>query len=234
MILSYARVSTDEQAKDGTTSLSEQERKNKAIAQLRGADPFDVVSYVDRGVSGSIPLSQRPEGARLLADCKPHDVIVAAKLDRLFRSAVDALQTVEVLRKQKVDIILVDIGTEPVNGNGTAKLFFSMLSVFAEFERHRIAERMEDGRRAKKAQGMRISGHAPYGTRFEGAKPHTRLVPNEDEITIIREAAQIWKQTSPAIATDMLNEKGYRDRAGQPFRIFQMKRLVARAKELQQ
>lgn len=233
MILSYARVSTDEQAKDGTTSLSEQERKNKAIAQLRGASSFDVVTYVDRGVSGSIPLSQRPEGARLLADAKPGDVIVAAKLDRLFRSAVDALQTVELLRKQKVDIILVDIGTEPVNGNGTAKLFFSMLSVFAEFERHRIAERMEDGRRAKKAQGMRISGHAPYGYRFEGEKPHTRLVRNEDEITVLREAAAIWKKTSPAIATDMLNEKGYRDRAGNPFRIVQMKRLVERAKALQ-
>lgn len=233
MILSYARVSTSEQAADGTTSLSEQQRRNQAIAQFRGAGQFDIALFVDKGVSGSISLYRRPEGGRMLHEAKEGDVVCAAKLDRLFRSAVDALQTVEQLQQKGVGIILCDIGMEPVNGPGTGKLLFAMLSIFAEFERERIAERMRDGREAKRQQGMRISGHAPYGYRFEGEKPHTRLVPCDDEIKVLRAAQDCWKKTSPAAATDMLNELGYRDRSGSPFRITQVTRLVERAKELQ-
>lgn len=229
MILSYARVSSVEQAADGTTSLAEQQRKNRAIAQLRGAGQFDIASYVDSGVSGSIPLYRRPEGARMLHEAKAGDVVVAVKLDRLFRSAVDALQTVADLAKRQVDIIVVDIGVEPITGNGTAKLLFSVLSVFAEFERERIAERMRDGREAKRQQGMRISGHAPYGFRFEGEKPHTRLVPDENENAVLRAARECWQKTSPSAATDMLNDLGHRDRAGNKFRITQMKRMIERA-----
>lgn len=232
MILSYARVSTLEQASDGTTSLADQLRKGKMVAELRGASQFDVVTYVDKGVSGSIPLAERPEGARMLADVKPNDVIVAAKLDRLFRSAIDALQTVETFAKKKIDLILVDIGLDPVNKNGAAKMFFSILSVVAEFERERIAERMNDGRAAKKAQGMRISGHAPYGFRFEGEKPHTRLVPYEPEIEILRTVKQLWPRANPAVVTEQINERGLRDRAGNPFRIVQVTRLAQKAKEL--
>src|SRR5579864_3222537 len=134
MLLAYCRVSTTEQAADGTTSLEEQERKARAVALARGVDRFDVVIYSDPGVSGSIPLAARPEGARLLSDARPGDIIVAAKLDRLFRSASDALATVRALQDRKVDVILVDLGTDPVGASSTARLFFGMLSVFAEFE----------------------------------------------------------------------------------------------------
>src|ERR1700682_128104 len=98
MILGYARVSTSEQASSEATSLQEQERKCRAIAQLRGAQVFDFVHYVDAGVSGSIPLSRRPAGAEILQTLKAGDVLVAAKLDRLFRSAIDALQTARDLK----------------------------------------------------------------------------------------------------------------------------------------
>ncbi len=233
MILSYARVSTSEQAADGTTSLSEQQRHIKNIAQMRGAGQYDVALYVDKGVSGSIPLYRRPEGARMLHEAKAGDCIIAAKLDRLFRSVLDGLQTLEDLVKRNVDVILADLGSDPITGNGISKVVFSIMTTFAEFERERIAERMRDGREAKRQAGMRISGHAPYGFRFEGEKPHTRLVPCEDEIKVIRAAADCWKKTSPAAATDMLNDLGLRDRAGNKFRITQVTRLVERAKALQ-
>lgn len=234
MILIYQRVSSEDQAKDGTTSLAEQERKNKAVATLRGADlQFDIISYTDRAVSGSVPLKERPEGARMLAEAKEGDCVIACKLDRLFRSAVDALVVAQELKQKKIDLILQDISTEPVTGSGVGKALFNMMATFAELERERIGERMKEGRAAKKSQGMRISGHAPYGYRFEGEKPHTRLVKNEDEIKVLREAALAWKQFSPVAATQQLNDLGFRDRNGSEFRITQVKRLVERAKELQ-
>jgi DNA invertase Pin-like site-specific DNA recombinase len=46
--------------------------------------------FVELGVSGSKPLGERPEGARLLAALKAGDVVITPKLDRMFRSALNA------------------------------------------------------------------------------------------------------------------------------------------------
>jgi hypothetical protein len=37
--------------------------------------------FVERGVSGSKPLADRPEGAALLAILQPGDIVITAKLD---------------------------------------------------------------------------------------------------------------------------------------------------------
>ena len=227
MILSYSRVSTTDQAADGTTSLSEQRRKNKAVAAYRGTtESFDIVEYRDEGVSGSIPLAQRPAGSRMMADAQSGDVICASKLDRLFRSAVDALRTVQELKSRGVDIILADIGMEPVSGNGTAKLFFSMLSVFAEFERERIAERMQDAKKAKRKTGGHVGGSAPYGYRVVGAKRESRLEIDPAEQEIVKTVKKLWCGQYPAVAAKQAEEMGLRDRAGHPFRITQLKRIA--------
>ena len=93
MIFSYARVSTTEQAADGTTSIAEQHRKNRALATMRGVSADNIAEFTDAGVSGSIALSERPSGKEMLDAAKKGDVIVASKMDRLFRSASDALVT---------------------------------------------------------------------------------------------------------------------------------------------
>ena len=54
----------------------------------------------DGGVSGSVPLAERPEGKRLLEAVEKGDVIITAKLDRAFRSAADALGTLGRKRSQ--------------------------------------------------------------------------------------------------------------------------------------
>jgi DNA invertase Pin-like site-specific DNA recombinase len=230
MILSYARVSTLEQAADGTTSLAEQERKNKAIADLRGASSFDFLTFTDEGISGSIPLNERPAGKEMLATAAKGDVIVASKMDRLFRSASDALNTAEALKMRGVDLILVDMGTSPVTENGTAKMFFGMLALVAEFERGRIAERMEDGRRGKRARGGHIGGIAPYGYKVVGEKRAAKLEPEPAEHPIVEEVLMLaGKKLSSWKITKHLNEKGYRNRTGAPFECFQVKRIIERA-----
>lgn len=226
MILSYARVSTIEQAADGATSLGEQARRNKAVASLRGAASFDLVEYSDRGISGSVPLAQRPAGARMLTDAKPGDVIVASKLDRLFRSAIDALQTAKDLAERKIDLILVDLGTEPVTSNGTAKMFFGMLSLVAEFERERIAERMTDAKKAKRKAGGHVGGCAPYGYRVVGVKREARLEVDPAEQEIVQTVKSLWRGTPPGVVEKKVAELGLRDRAGSPFRIVQLRRIA--------
>ena len=58
--------------------------------------------FVETGVSGSIPLADRPEGARLIAAVSKGDAIISPKLDRMFRSASDALATLEELKGEGI------------------------------------------------------------------------------------------------------------------------------------
>ncbi len=236
MIFSYARVSTWEQAAEGTTSIGEQERRNRAVASIRSAGAFDFVAYADEGVSGSIPLKDRPAGRELLSAAKKGDVIVATKLDRLFRSALDALQTVKELKEQGIDLILIDIGLDPVSSNGAAKLFFGILSMVAEFERERITERFEDGKRAKKAQHNgtgHSGGSVPYGYRAVGKGREARLEIDENEMGLLKIVGDLAvKIESPWVIGKRLTLLNFRDRKGHEFRIPQVRRLIERAREI--
>src|SRR4030095_5726971 len=91
----YARVSTARQANEGE-SLDVQNRQIEGYCHMHGFALTETI--VEEGVSGSVPIGERPAGARLMAKLESGDIVIAAKLDRLFRSALDALQVVEELK----------------------------------------------------------------------------------------------------------------------------------------
>ena len=92
---------------------------------------------IEEGISCSVPVQERPVGGPLFAKLKAGDVVIAPKLDRLFRSALDALQVVEDMRKRGVKLHLLDLGGD-IAGNGLSKLFLTIAAAFAEAERDRI------------------------------------------------------------------------------------------------
>src|SRR5215813_6780106 len=136
MLYDYTRVSTTEQVHD-RTSLTDQERRIRGAAMIHGDGKEEPLIISDQGVSGSIQLAKRPQGSRLWQQLQRNDVLIAAKLDRLFRSAEDALSTARQLQERSVSLILVDMGSDPVTGNGVSKLFFTLLAAISEFERSR-------------------------------------------------------------------------------------------------
>lgn len=225
MILGYVRCSTMEQAAEGTVTLQEQERKIRGVAMIRGVGLNDVVMFSDPGVSGSVALSERPGGKELMEAMKPGDIVVAAKLDRLFRSASDALITVEALQKQKVGVIFADIGTDVVTENGVSKLFFTMLSAFAEFERTRIAERMDEGRKGKRARNGFMGGVAPFGYRVEGEGRDAVLIEVESEQEIIR-IVRSMQSAGPGKIARHLTNKGLLTRTGKRWQEVQIQRIL--------
>jgi putative DNA-invertase from lambdoid prophage Rac len=101
--------------------------------------------FVERGVSGPVPLADRPQGRKLLAAAGKGDVIMTAKLDRAFRSAADALAVLEEFKAQGIGLHMIDLGGD-VCGNGISKLVFTILSAVAESERDRIRERIRDAK----------------------------------------------------------------------------------------
>ena len=103
-VYGYIRVSTGEQAASGL-GLEGQESAIRGYAMQRGWQLDEI--FIDAGISGSIAFSERPAGARLIGTLRPGDAVVAAKLDRAFRGALDALGTLSKMQAGRV-------GLEPV------------------------------------------------------------------------------------------------------------------------
>lgn len=155
----YTRVSTDRQANEGE-SLAVQERVVAGYAMQHDLVINHI--YSERGVSGSKPLSERPEGAAMLALLKQGDTVITPKLDRMFRSANDALSNLETMKSKGIHLHMIDLGGD-VTGNGIAKLVFTILSAVAEAERDRIRERIATVKADQKTRGRYLGGTVPFG-----------------------------------------------------------------------
>ena len=230
MILGYIRVSTSEQATDDKTSIENQESIIRQYAAMQGISKFDLQMYTDAGVSGSTPMKDRPAGAKLLEEAAKGDTVVAAKMDRIFRSSIDALQTVEGLKERGINLVLFDMGMQSVMQDGPAKLFFSMLAAFAEFERGRIKERITTGKVLKKKKGGHIGGRPPYGTHVVGNGSQAKLEPDETELRVIDLVRKDFSKNPESFdhqaACQKLNKAGFKARSGAPFRPYQIKRIA--------
>jgi putative DNA-invertase from lambdoid prophage Rac len=142
-------------------------------------------------VSGSVPVEERPVGGVLFAKLERGDIVIAAKLNRLFRSALDALKVVESLKTRGVKLLhLLDLGGD-IAGNGISKLFLTIAADFAEAERDRIRERMEQVKADQKARGRYSGGKIPFGFR---RGDDGELVPHEGEQEAIRDMVALRRK----------------------------------------
>lgn len=158
-VFGYIRVSTSEQASNGD-SLDAQRNQVLGWAMVKGWEVAEV--FVEAGVSGSVPLADRPEGARLLGQASKGDVVITPKLDRMFRSAADALTVLESLKTEGVGLHMIDLGGD-VTGNGISKMVFTILAAVAEGERDRLRERIRDVKANLRAKGVYGGGKRPFG-----------------------------------------------------------------------
>jgi DNA invertase Pin-like site-specific DNA recombinase len=173
----YVRASTATQ--EG--SLEVQRERIEAIARAEGLELVAV--FTDAATSGGVPLAQRERGKALLECTQEGDVIIGLKLDRLFRDAGDAVQTLKHLRKRQVGLILRDLGLGDLTGSNVSGLIFGLLASVADFERSRIAERIKEAKAYQKAQGRFMGGKLPFGyvtvDRVEGGAVRSYLRPVE-------------------------------------------------------
>ena len=158
-VYGYTRVSTGRQAEEGE-SLGAQQRTLEGYAMMHGLKIDHI--YIERGVSGSKKLIDRPEGAKLLGGLKHGDVVLTPKLDRMFRSALDALDVLAQLQKAGISLHMIDLGGD-VTGNGISKLVFTILSAVAEAERDRIRERIRDVKTDQRSRRRYLGGKVPFG-----------------------------------------------------------------------
>lgn len=183
-VYGYARVSTGRQVAEGE-SLDVQQRQVEGYAMMIGLRLDGM--YVERGVSGAKPLGDRPEGAALLASLQPSDTVITAKLDRMFRSSLDALDVLARLKARSISLHMIDLGGD-VTGNGISKLVFTILSAVAEAERDRIRERIAIVKEDQRGRGRYLGGTIPFGFAVEG---EGSLIEVEGEQAAIREMLEL-------------------------------------------
>lgn len=140
-LLGYTRVSTAGQ--DAQLQLD-------ALTAV-GVEARDVFSDV---TSGSKTATQRPGMRRLLDYATAEDTIVVWRVDRLGRSLMDVLNTVNMLRESGINIRSIQDGIDPTTTNG--RLMLNMLATLAEYERELITERVNAGIAVAKASGTRF------------------------------------------------------------------------------
>jgi len=198
----YVRVSTDVQVDEGE-SLEVQQRQLEGYAQMIGAGLAHV--YVEAGVTGSKPLSERPQGAAMIAALAPGDTVITPKLDRMFRSAFDALGVMEAMKAAGISLHAIDLGGD-VTGNGVSKLVFTILAGVAEWERERTRERITDVKRDQRQRGRYLGGTAPFGW---SVGPDKVLVADEAQQAVIaRIRARAAEGAGPYDISGELREDG--------------------------
>jgi DNA invertase Pin-like site-specific DNA recombinase len=140
----YLRVSTDRQ------TIENQELQLRQAAERRGWQVVEI--YNDAGISGAKGRKDRPGLDRMLNDaCRgKFDIVTAWAIDRVGRSLIDLLSTIQHLEACEVDLYLDQQNIDTTTPMG--KLIFQVCGAFAEFERAMIQQRIHAGlTRAKKA-----------------------------------------------------------------------------------
>lgn len=125
--IGYARVSTTKQELHTQVEALEQEGCT--------------IIYTEKYTGTKL---DRPELQKALSQLEEGDTLVVTKLDRLARSAKDAIEIVRGLFEKGIKVHILNMGI--VENTPTGRLVFTIMSAFAEFERDMIVERTQEGK----------------------------------------------------------------------------------------
>jgi site-specific DNA recombinase len=193
-VATYERVSSDDQALRQTIKTQTDE-----LARSLARDPSVVLieRYADDGVSGTIPLAERPAGGRLMRDAAAarFDELHVYKFDRLGRDAVDLL----VVRRRLIELgirVISVVEAEP------DLLSYDLLSVVADHARREFLRRSADGMARAAREGRYTGGIVAYGYTVLGTKGTARLLPDEREVAPGLSAADAVRLMYTRVADD--------------------------------
>lgn len=142
----YCRVSTHDQ------SCERQERDLLAFAERAG---YQVLQVFKETASGS--KDDRTERKKILALAQRREIqtVLVTELTRWGRSTRDLMDTLQTLESYRVSVI-AQTGLQFDLTSPQGKLFASLMSALAEFERDLLRERVRSGIQAAKARGVKF------------------------------------------------------------------------------
>ena len=224
--VSYVRVSTEDQAREGF-SLDAQRKRIQAYCAAKGYSLLR--EFCDDGASGrttsraafqelmrSVREDLEVEGRRVRVGA-----VVVAKFDRLNRNLYDFLATQREMQRHGVNFASVD---ETVDTRGPfGRFFVQVIAAFAELESGIIGERVRHGMRQKATKGGFNGMSAPFGYDVRDGG----LVVHEAEAAIVRQVcARKRGGKSLAWIANRLNADGVRAKKGGRWSKRQIFRII--------
>jgi len=195
----YARVSTDDQAREGY-SIPAQLKRLHAYCKAKGWEVGG--EYVDDGHSGR--TVDRPAYQRMLEHKDEWDVLLVLKMDRIHRNSRNFAQMMDSLSAWKKQFNSMQEKFDTTTAMG--RFVMDTIQRIAQLESEQIGERVKLGmtQKAKMASGYLGSG-IPYGYTITDR----RLEVVEDEAETVRRIyrAYLLGRSLEEIA-QQLNERG--------------------------
>lgn len=158
----YVRVSTEDQAASGY-GLDVQRERCAAMAVVKS---WKVVTfYADEGLSGTLPVEDRPGLAALMATAGAGeiDAVIVLALDRLGRKTGLVLDVVDRLAASNVEVVSVKEALDTTTPSG--RFVLTMFAALAQLERDTIVQRTTDGRNVRGRRDGERGGAVPLGYR---------------------------------------------------------------------
>lgn len=158
--VAYIRVSTDRQARDGTSLVTQRRRVHEYAASKR----YELVrQFVEEGESAK--TDKRPVLQEMLRYCKEQrgkiDVLIFPKIDRFARYSADYHYLKGYLKEQGIRVESTD---EQFDDSPSGRFLESLLAATAQFDNDVRSERAFNGMREAVAEGRWVWG-APRGYR---------------------------------------------------------------------
>ncbi len=173
--IGYSRVSTTDQNPE-----SQQDALRSAGCQKIYVDHFT-------GIKAS-----RPEWDKVKEVLRDGDTLVITRLDRLGRSTKDLLEISQWLRDNGVGLLATEQKIDTTTPEG--RLFFTLMSAFAEFEHDIMQARTVDGLAAARARG-RVGGRKPKINAMQATAIRKRY----DDGETVQELADSFNTSRPTI-----------------------------------
>lgn len=164
-VLGYARVSSREQGQHGT-SLEAQQDELRRFCEGRGYPAPILHVEVESGAGDKVEA--RREQLRLLASLRAGDLVLVSKQDRWSRDVIHYLSSADGIAALGARLTSIAEGLSVEVPE--ERLAVTTHAAFSEFERRRIIERTQSGRRRRRSMGQHVDGHAPLGYRIAERK----------------------------------------------------------------
>jgi DNA invertase Pin-like site-specific DNA recombinase len=188
----YARVSTEDQAKEGF-SLNAQIERLRSYCEARNWKIFK--EYIDDGYSGRD--IRRPAYQKMMEEIDNWDVLLVLKMDRIHRNSRNFMEMMDTLRKHNKEFVSMTESLDTSTAMG--RFVVDIIQRIAQLESEQIGERVYYGMEQKAQtpiesldpnRGMYLGFGHPFGYNYSDGK----LKINKDEAAVVKKIYDLYTQ----------------------------------------
>ena len=172
-----------------STQIQDYTRQTDELLEYASKMGYSVERIFEEKISGAKKNEERKELMSMMDFINSNKIekVLTWELSRIGRSAVQVLQTIEILNKAKVSLYIKNYNLETLNSDNTinplSQFMVQILNSVNEMERQTIVHRLKSGYIAARKNGTKV-----------GRKTGIQVKSDEQFLTENKEVAKLLKQ----------------------------------------